>query len=70
MENYPLFPKDISYEEELGWIIERTKLEVQMQEGNCFSPWDASDEYVMTDKKNNFILLLFNSFNAMYITIY
>jgi hypothetical protein len=44
VENYPLFPKDVSYEEELGWIIEQRKLEVQMQKGNCFSPWDASDE--------------------------
>jgi hypothetical protein len=44
VENYPLFPKDVSYEEELGWIIENTKLDVQIQEGNSFSPWDASDE--------------------------
>jgi hypothetical protein len=43
VENYPLFPKDVSYEEELWWIIERRKLEVQMQEGNCLPPWDASD---------------------------
>jgi hypothetical protein len=47
VENYPLFPKDASYEEELSWIIERRKLEVQMQKGNYFSPWDPSNKYVV-----------------------
>jgi hypothetical protein len=43
VENYPLFPTDVSYEEQLERIIEHRKLEVHMQKGNCFSPWDASD---------------------------
>lgn len=44
VENYPLFPKDVSYQEELEWILEYRKLEVQLQQGDCFSPWDQSDE--------------------------
>jgi hypothetical protein len=44
VENYPLFPKDVSYEEELGWAMEHRKLEVQMQKGGSFSPWDPSNE--------------------------
>jgi hypothetical protein len=43
VENYPLFPKDISYQEELEWVIEHRKLEVQLQQGDRFSPWDQSD---------------------------
>ena len=44
VENYPLFPKDISYQEELEWVMEYRKLEVQLQQGDFFSPWDQSDE--------------------------
>jgi hypothetical protein len=44
VENYPLFPKDISYQEELEWVMEYRRLEVQLQQGDCFSPWDQSDE--------------------------
>jgi hypothetical protein len=44
VENYPLFPEDISDKEELEWVMEYRKLEVQLQQGDCFSPWDQSDE--------------------------
>jgi hypothetical protein len=44
VENYPLFPKDVSFEEELGWVMEHRKLEVQMRKGSCFSPLDQSDK--------------------------
>jgi len=42
VENYPLFPKDISYQEELEWVMEYRKL--QLQQGDFFSPWVHSDE--------------------------
>jgi hypothetical protein len=42
VENYPLFPKDVAYQEELEWVIEYRKLEVQLQQGDCFLPWDQS----------------------------
>lgn len=44
VENYPLLPKDVSFEEEFKWVMEHRKLEVQMQKESCFSPWDPNDK--------------------------
>jgi hypothetical protein len=44
VENYPLFPKDVSFEEELEWVMEYRKLEEQMQKESCFTLWDPSNK--------------------------
>ncbi|KAJ4435776.1 hypothetical protein ANN_18395, partial [Periplaneta americana] len=42
--NYPLFPKDVHFEEELAFIKQRRKLELEMQRVDFFAPWEPIDE--------------------------